>query len=102
MFNRKYIDSVMVDFPASHVKGLREGTLPETNSLPLKMMVSKSGISELPGGPYFQVQTVGLPEGNPYRFVCPSRVAILTLKCRGFWNVDYNAGGVGGLRADRL
>ena len=36
---------------------------PETNSLHLKMMVSKFGISEIPGG-YFQVRDVSFREGS--------------------------------------
>ena len=33
-------------------------TLPKTNIAPAKMVVSKAGISKLPGGPYFQALRV--------------------------------------------
>ena len=39
-------------------------TLLKSNSSPLKMVVSKFGISKLPGCLYFQVQAVGFREGN--------------------------------------
>ena len=42
--------------------GMKVGafTLPKTNSSPLKMVVSKFGISKFPGGPHFQGPTVSL------------------------------------------
>ena len=39
-------------------------TLLKTNSSPVKLVVSKFGISKLPGCPYFQVQAVRFRDGN--------------------------------------
>ena len=50
-------------FEAHFFLELQVVTLPETNSSPLKMMVSKFGISWLPGG-YFQVPAVSFREGK--------------------------------------
>ena len=49
------------------MRELQSITLPETNIdiARKKIMVSKSGISWLPAGAYFQGRTVSFREGNP-------------------------------------
>ena len=50
----------------------RENTLPKTKSSPVKMVDSKSGISKLPRGPYFQGRKLaGSFQGGRVKFKRP-------------------------------
>ena len=75
-----------------------QGTLPETNSLPLKMVVSKFGISKLPGVPQFQGLLLLVSGRVTFKLLGVSRLGIcwgLTNASLGgwcfkhFWNVNF-------------